>query len=707
MELKKRWVAVVVIVLVMVGAMQAATLRPSVVRGQAGGEDSDAPYLYYFSDDLNAWVIERADGTDRRLLGQGLAMEEANTASGIWSPSGEWFRWSSSTYTKQDPWATPKNSNWQYWRTDASNVTHSSTGDFTFGSPTQDLILVEDARNWLRVPFFGRALPSWLYYLRYSLTDMQANTKEVVFEHKFEDLYTSSQVEWLEDGQFILFRYWRYRDGKADVTFVLRSPNGELTYYRTVADSYAVLPKGVIAHLHHRTLILTDLIHQQNRTIHLNIPTNLNFVMTWNDAGNGAFLLGWDSNRTVQGVWCLTINSPQLHFAQISYSSYSYSNRWEFSPTRRYLAFVNPQAELSYFDSMTGQIVPLKIAIEDGAYTDNRFKQFYWTDDDHLIVFPLDKMPYDGLPKQINVIDASINRVKTLALGISYYSPPQLSANGRYLAWSLVDSTRILDTSSGEITAIRPDSRAFYTNPGGRIIWHPSQDWFLVLPGDVGYIPGIASADGQYFRELYTENTVSWLPDQASVDALPFAPNIQSPVHVLKGNSTTIFGLVWGSNGQFLATGTGVWDVEMEQPVTEEIDPNLFQGSVETVPSWDNAEILAVSPNGRLAVATSPSPGDYMYPAVYDISSRELLSRFDSLVGRVRFACFSPDGKYLVVGGPYAAIEILDTQIWESVGTIPTPSFAVAFSPDGEYLAVGVSWDVEIWRVSDLIGERE
>ncbi|GIK67562.1 MAG: hypothetical protein BroJett018_53560 [Chloroflexota bacterium] len=658
MELKKRWVAVVVIVLVMVGAMQTATLRPSVVSGQAGGEDSDAPYLYYFSNDLNAWVIERADGTDRRLLGQGLAMEEANTASGVWSPSGKWLRWSSYTYTKQDPWATPKYNNWQYWRTDAANVTHSSTGDFTFGSPTKDLILVEDVRNWLRLPFFGRALPSWLYYLRYSLTDMEANTKEVVFEHKFEDLYTGSQVQWLEDGQSILFRYWRYRGGKADVTFVLRSPNGELTYYRTVADSYAVLPKGVIAYLRNRTLVLTDLVHQQNRIVHLDISTNLNFVMTWNDAGNGAFLLGWDSNRMLQGVWCLAMDSLRLQFAQISYSSHSYKNRWEFSPTGRYLAFVNPQSELSYFDSMTGEVVPLQIAIEDGAYTDDRFKQFYWTGDEHLIVFPLDKMPYDGLPKQINVINTSTGQVKILTLPISYYDPPQLSMNGRYLAWSRVDSTQILDTLTGEITSIRPDSRAFYTNPGGRIIWHPSQDWFFVLPGDVGYIPSVGSADGQYFREIYTENTVSWLPDQTYVDALPFANDIQSPVHVLKGNSTTIFSLAWSSDGQYLMTNTGVWDVEEAQLVTEEMALDLLEPIVGTIPNSASEETFPIS----------------------------------------------PDGRYLVLAGPHDAIRILDMVTGETVGTIPTPSFAVAFSPDGEYLAVGVSWDVEIWRVSDLIG---
>jgi len=33
---------------------------------------SDAPYIYYYSDLLKGWVIERADGTDGRVIGQGI-----------------------------------------------------------------------------------------------------------------------------------------------------------------------------------------------------------------------------------------------------------------------------------------------------------------------------------------------------------------------------------------------------------------------------------------------------------------------------------------------------------------------------------------------------------------------------------------------------------------------------------------------------------
>lgn len=56
------------------------------------------PYVYYFSDTLNAFIIERADGTDTRVLGDGLmaltgGSHDIHVAGPGWSPSGRWFVW--------------------------------------------------------------------------------------------------------------------------------------------------------------------------------------------------------------------------------------------------------------------------------------------------------------------------------------------------------------------------------------------------------------------------------------------------------------------------------------------------------------------------------------------------------------------------------------------------------------------------------------
>jgi WD40 repeat protein len=59
---------------------------------------SDAPYLYYYSG--NGFVIERADGSDSRVLGDGLMppYEYGNFVHAAWSPSGRWLAWTSNSW---------------------------------------------------------------------------------------------------------------------------------------------------------------------------------------------------------------------------------------------------------------------------------------------------------------------------------------------------------------------------------------------------------------------------------------------------------------------------------------------------------------------------------------------------------------------------------------------------------------------------------
>jgi hypothetical protein len=68
-----------------------------LMSGLVLAEVSEAPYLYYYSHALNGIVIERADGTDSRLIGQGLIQDPkqlfAVAATPGWSPDGRWFGW--------------------------------------------------------------------------------------------------------------------------------------------------------------------------------------------------------------------------------------------------------------------------------------------------------------------------------------------------------------------------------------------------------------------------------------------------------------------------------------------------------------------------------------------------------------------------------------------------------------------------------------
>jgi hypothetical protein len=70
--------------------MPLAAQNPPVI----ASNNDPAPYIYYYSGALNGIVIERADGTDSRIIGQGLVDEDVEWINGPgWSADGRWFAW--------------------------------------------------------------------------------------------------------------------------------------------------------------------------------------------------------------------------------------------------------------------------------------------------------------------------------------------------------------------------------------------------------------------------------------------------------------------------------------------------------------------------------------------------------------------------------------------------------------------------------------
>lgn len=54
----------------------------------------EAPYIYYYSRLHNAFIVERADGTDSFVLGEGVMPEDYGYVTDLqWSPTGRYFAW--------------------------------------------------------------------------------------------------------------------------------------------------------------------------------------------------------------------------------------------------------------------------------------------------------------------------------------------------------------------------------------------------------------------------------------------------------------------------------------------------------------------------------------------------------------------------------------------------------------------------------------
>lgn len=80
-----------------IGMVVLLTMQP------VNSQSSDAPFLYYHSAQDDAFIIERADGSDSRILAPYIlpatdtSLEVIPIITGAgWSPSGQWFAWRAS-----------------------------------------------------------------------------------------------------------------------------------------------------------------------------------------------------------------------------------------------------------------------------------------------------------------------------------------------------------------------------------------------------------------------------------------------------------------------------------------------------------------------------------------------------------------------------------------------------------------------------------
>lgn len=175
-------------------------LSVSLQVGEAQSEP--APFLYYYSDTLRTFVIERADGTDTRVLSQVTMPEETDDITiRDWSPSGEWLAWTSRIRSGYD---NTIDSGWianvdgtESWEipTDAGHIYDM------IWSPTDDLLFVSD---WERPAgeFSYRAA----YTQRFFLIDAPTQTVITTFEMELP-FANRNLAAWTLDGEYVTFTY--------------------------------------------------------------------------------------------------------------------------------------------------------------------------------------------------------------------------------------------------------------------------------------------------------------------------------------------------------------------------------------------------------------------------------------------------------------------------------------------------------------------
>ena len=127
-----------------------------------------------------------------------------------------------------------------------------------------------------------------------------------------------------------------------------------------------------------------------------------------------------------------------------------------------------------------------------------------------------------------------------------------------------------------------------------------------------------------------------------------------------------------------------------------------WAGAGNPLKTGPSVRALAFSPHDKYLVATSAEPDEVGHATVWELASGKI--RFERQEPKgIPAAAFSPDGKWLVLGGFTENAVVIDTAKWAIDRQLPGHGKAargVAFSHDGKTLAV-TSYDsfVRFWNV--------
>lgn len=208
-----------------------------------------------------------------------------------------------------------------------------------------------------------------------------------------------------------------------------------------------------------------------------------------------------------------------------------------------------------------------------------------------------------------------------------------------------------------------------------RIIDRQSGRELIALDAGQGELNGLAvSPDGSLLASAGDDGSVV-LRDITSLQ-----PRLRIPAHTAQAFQTA-----FSPDGQLLATGGNEPDARLWR---------VADGSPAGVLPTDGwaIESLAISCHGLLAAGTEA--GQLLIADVREPQSAELIAHAPHRSTRygINSVCFTPDGRYVVVGDRMArltlrAVDAVQDIAWETVlADVPQ---AVAVSPDGTQLAAG------------------
>jgi len=496
---------------------------------------SRAPYLYYYSQSRSAFIVERADGSDSRVLAPFVLPDGYSITGPGWSPSGRWFAW---TLISNGGMAIGPEVIGGIVSRDGKHLVDLSGGIESMAwSPSGDLLLIKK-------DIFNEY--SNLEYDSVEYDIFNPESVKVVLPIRLPVVgdVNGSFMVWTPNGRYAAFYYELPIDGQ--YIMELFAPSGipiATRLYRadhTCFGAHGVFWSGkdTAAYLSSdgKTLYTENFI--DGSTEQLPAPSVTILSVDWSP--NGEYALIYTENSCLDSsdrvaLWLLSL--PEHRLLKLS-DNVNWLYPWDdirlytsstWSRNGNFALFLTQDLQLNLVTAVPFSLEKIAGLPPNGSTNYEPLLRwsasgdqvsFAWTQQDqnstsgliHSWVYS-----YQPRTRQLSTL------IPMIDAEISYFA---FSSDGRYRTYSDNARITILDMNSGknvQITTLKislPDVDPASLLPK-QVLWHPQQDWLLVMGylQSPWYAVNVINADGTVQRDLgvciLVPSCFGWLPDEA------------------------------------------------------------------------------------------------------------------------------------------------------------------------------------------------
>lgn len=675
----------------------------------------DIPYIYYYADQLHAFVIERADGTDSRIFAEGLIPLNHQAIVGPgWSPSGHWFAFVSNKKFQEGFW-DPQTYVVSTDGTTVYSLPHAGDRSF-FWLPERDILYYRLDR--------GR-----------NVRLFDPTTNKTLFDHIFEGSVDSG---WdTSDDTLILTEHREDRS----VVYELNIHTFELIEQVAFPNTlYAYSTASYIAYKIGNQLQIYDPISQYTWKFDVSlISSDYWRELNWNPQRDKAvlFVRGYDAAAATTGLFFLSLNNETIQPVMTLPGHIDCQHNcisWSPDGTQVIIGAENPELPMMIFDTEAQQF---DMVLARTCH--------FWVDEQHCLVSFFDE---ENEQHDLQLLDVETVTMQPFLQASNTFNI-SLSPGGRYFH----DNGRIYDFETHR-TVITNENNRYYQD--WRVLWNDTDTWAILSDFHDSqyhyrnYV--ITSLDGITQRELTTcegGGCVGWLPERVTpwLSEGQDEPVISTPSQSFSFDEPVV-DAQWSEDGNYLEVVT-TDDPDVVQPVTvtlwnvasgEQIaQQGCFRESClgiltkgadvstihETLPNILPETMVSKIHAGRILYVVNQLNGHVLMKWTYDPAfaspgplwvnntlflrpcfhywhpSRGSLYAPEALA---YFCNFSPDysyGLFYFVNPPLRPV-LYDTTTGEQVGVNFYTRFA-RFSPDGSQFFMSGYREITVWQVDDLL----